>query len=128
MLNKKGFTLIEIIVTLAVLAVVGLILAINMNDLTGKQNSSACKRIADRVESAADIYINNNNIKNQLYNGDISSKDIFLSDLVNANLLDEKDLKNPKTKKKQNYSNALSGNYLSASRRASWNLTMKKKK
>lgn len=84
MKSKKGFTLIEIIVTIALLALIGTILCVNMVGLNKKQDAKEKNRQINVVKGAAEAYLE---VTRQ--NGCVS-----LSDLVADGYLSEKEAKN----------------------------------
>ena len=59
-MNKKGFTLVEVLLTLAILALLLLILVPNAFALIEKNNIKSCENLKKNIESSAKIYVNNN--------------------------------------------------------------------
>lgn len=59
-MNRKGFTLVEVIVVIAILAVLVLILVPNIFVMINKNNEKSCNSLIDNIESAAKIYVTNN--------------------------------------------------------------------
>lgn len=98
--NKKGYTIVEVLTALFIISIVGLILVLNINNLTSNRENKEYERVMDRIKSAADVYVNNDpNSKVKIYeNKEIIT--ITLDSLVNQGLLDEGSLINPKTEKK----------------------------
>lgn len=59
-MNKKGFTLVEVIVVIAITALLLLILVPNVFVMINKNNKKSCNSLVDNIESAAKIYVTNN--------------------------------------------------------------------
>lgn len=99
--NNKGFTIIEIISVLAILAVVGTVIVISLNRTFKKSNEDEYNNIVNKVTSAADIYVeNDSNIKNEL----ATSKGYVLievKDLIATGFLDREILNNSSIKDKK---------------------------
>lgn len=67
MKNKNGFTLIEIIISLVLLVAVGLLITTNLNKTFTKFNEDEYDNFVSKVNSATNIYLDNNSrIKNEL--------------------------------------------------------------
>jgi len=60
LVNKKGFTLIETIIVVAILALLMLVLVPNVISLIGKNNKESCKNLEKNIISATKIYVNMN--------------------------------------------------------------------
>ena len=58
-MNKKGFTLVEIIVSVALLALIGVIVGISLNSTIKKQQISSYEEYVEKVKSSALLYVNN---------------------------------------------------------------------
>lgn len=81
-MNKKGFTLIETILVVAILALLMLVLVPNVISLIGKNNKESCENLKDNIISSAKIYVNTNK-----YDLDFvcnTAKDIPLQTLVDS--------------------------------------------
>lgn len=88
-MNRKGFTLVEILIVLAILALLLLILVPNVFVLINKNNEKSCESLVNNIESATKIYVTNNK-----YDLDIKCYDennvndttlkITLNDLINS--------------------------------------------
>lgn len=98
-MNKKGFTLIETIMVIAILALLMLILVPNVISLINKNNIKSCHNLEDSIKNATKIYVTNN--KYQLgFSCDTTKeiKEIKIQDLIDSGdlkLTDNK-LVNPK--------------------------------
>lgn len=95
-MEKNGFTLIEIIVIISILALLTTIVVPNVQKIVSNSKDKACKSIVDSIEDAANSYT-------YLYSGivdnDILSNGYFeieLIDLQREGLL-KVDIKNPYT-------------------------------
>lgn len=97
--NKKGFTLVELLVTIILLGVIGAIVIYNMSNISTKTKESDYDTFIAKVKSAANVYSDTYpEAFNELY---ISRAYIYitLGDLVHSGLLDEDEV-NPYTKEK----------------------------
>ena len=95
-MNKKGFTLIETIMVIAILALLMLILVPNVISLINKNNIKSCHSLEDSIKNATKIYVTNN--KYQLGFSCGTEKEIKIQDLIDSGdlkLTDNK-LVNPK--------------------------------
>ncbi len=95
-MNKKGFTLIETIMVIAILALLMLILVPNVITLINKNNIKSCHSLEDSIKNAAKIYVTNN--KYQLGFSCDTTKEITIQTLVNSGdlKLTDNELVNPK--------------------------------
>ena len=98
-MNKKGFTLIEIIVSVGLLALIGVAVGISLNKTFKNQEKMNYQEYVDKVKSAALLYANNTTqIINEL-NSNASFKILRVEELINNGYIN-KSLENPKTKAK----------------------------
>lgn len=84
-MNKKGFTLIETIMVIAILALLMLILVPNVITLINKNNIKSCHNLEDSIKNATKIYVTNN--KYQLgFSCDTTKeiKEIKIQDLIDS--------------------------------------------
>lgn len=81
-MNRKGFTLVEIIMVIVILAILVLILAPNVFVLLNKNNEQSCNSLINNIESAAKIYVTNNKYK--LGFSCDSEKNITLQTLIDS--------------------------------------------
>ena len=85
-MNKKGFTLIEVIMVIAIIAILSLILIPNVMILIDKNKKRTCEKMIDNIESAAKMYVNQN--KYELgFDCSGTPKEITLKTLVDAGYL-----------------------------------------
>ena len=88
-MNRKGFTLIETIMVVAIIAILSLILVPNVMMLIDENKNKSCKNLLNSIESSASIYVSNNK-----YSLDLSSGSTFVS---LDTLISSGDLKGPIT-------------------------------
>lgn len=81
-MNKKGFTLIETIMVIAILALLMLILVPNVITLINKNNIKSCQNLEASIKNAAKVYITNN--KYQLGFSCDTAKEIAIQTLVDS--------------------------------------------
>ena len=95
-MNKKGFTLIETVMVIAILALLMLILVPNVISLINKNNIKSCQNLEASIKNATKVYVTNN--KYQLGFSCGTEKEIKIQDLIDSGdlkLTDNK-LVNPK--------------------------------
>ena len=98
MRNKKGFTLVEILVSIGLLALIGTVIGISLNKAFKDNNKNNYDEFVEKVKSAAMLYVNNTvDIINDL--NDFSFKIITIGDLVDNGYLND-NLVNPDTNEK----------------------------
>lgn len=93
-MNKKGFTLIEVIMVIAIIAILSIILAPNVMVLINKNNERSCEKLIDNIKSAAKMYVNQNKYELGFDCDDNKTKGITLETLVDAGYLTGDILKN----------------------------------
>lgn len=81
-MNKKGFTLIETIMVIAILALLMLILVPNVIVLINKNNIKSCHNLEDSIINATKMYVTNN--KYELGFSCNDTKSLKIQDLVNS--------------------------------------------
>lgn len=59
-MNRKGFTLVEVLIVIAIVAVLLLVLVPNVFVMIDKNNVKSCNNLIKNIESAAKIYVNEN--------------------------------------------------------------------
>lgn len=107
-MNRKGFTLIEVIMVIVIMALLVLILVPNIFVLVNKNNDSSCNSLIDNIESAAKIYVTNN--KYDLgFNCDVS-KEITFQTLIDSGDLTG-NIINPITEEQVSLDNTVSVTY-----------------
>ena len=61
-MNKKGFTLIEIIITVTILVSLGLVITLGINKMFDKSSEESYEAFESKIISSADLYLANNQI------------------------------------------------------------------
>ena len=100
-MNKKGFTLIEAIVSLALLSLIGVAVGISLNKIFKNQEVKNYDEYVEKVKSSVLLYVNNTvELINKL-NNNYSYTVVKVKDLVDNGYIN-KNLTNPETKEKIN--------------------------
>lgn len=97
-MNRKGFTLIELIVTIALLAVVSIISFVSITGIINDSKEKNCNNLVKSIKSATKDYISDNRYTDELYMPDGSIKTVFntsnISKYLNGDLVNPYDNKN----------------------------------
>ena len=88
-MNKKGFTLIEVIVVIVIIVILSLILIPNVMLFINKNDINSCEKLITNIESSAKIYVSENKY-NLGFDCSNVAKEISLKTLV-----EEGDLSSP---------------------------------
>ena len=98
MKNKKGFTLVEILVSIGLLALLGSVIAISLNRVFKDNNEKHYNEYVEKIKSSAMLFVNNTvDIINDL--NDNSFKIITIGDLIDNGYVNDT-LVNPSTDEK----------------------------
>lgn len=99
-MNRKGFTLVELLMVIILLAIIGIIIIPNMNNIINKSKNRSCESLKKNIISATKIYVNENkyDLGFSCTSSNNSYKDITLEVLINAGKINSP-ITNPKTKK-----------------------------
>lgn len=96
-MNRKGFTLIELIVTIALLAVVSIISFVSITNIINDSKEKNCNNLVKSIKSATKDYISDNRYTDELYTPDGSIKKVFntsnISKYLNGDLVNPYDNK-----------------------------------
>ena len=94
-MNKKGFTLVEILVSIGLLALLGSVIAISLNRIFKNNNIKNYNEYVEKIKSSAMLYVNNTvDIINDL--NDSSFKIITIGNLIDNGYLKD-NIINPNT-------------------------------
>jgi len=98
-MKKNGFTLVELIVSIGLLALIGVTIGVSLNRSIKKQNEITYEEYVAKVKSAANMYASNNSdIINSLYTDKgyviLTARELIEEGLISKNLI------NPVTKEK----------------------------
>lgn len=91
-MNRKGFTLVEVIVVIAILAVLLLILVPNVFVLLEKNNTKSCENLKKNIESSAKMYVTNNKYNLNIKCFDANNSDSTTLEIKFQTLIDSGDL------------------------------------
>lgn len=91
-INKKGFTLIETLMVIALIGIISLILVPNVIFLINKNKKESCENLKKNIISATKIYVNEN--KYDLKFTCDNTKEIPISTLIDFGKISG-DIKNP---------------------------------
>ena len=98
-MNKKGFTLIEVIVSVGLLALIGVAVGISLNKTFKNQEKMNYEEYVDKVKSSALLYANNTTEVINALNSNVSFKVLKVEELINNGYISES-LENPETDRK----------------------------
>lgn len=95
-INKKGFTLIETLMVIALIGIISLILVPNVIFLINKNKKESCENLKKNIISATKIYVNENKYDNKYDLGFTCDNtiEIPISTLIEVGKLSS-DIKNP---------------------------------
>ena len=84
-MNKKGFSLVELLAVIVILAIIGGIAAVSYTSLIDRTETKSYKNYEQSMKSSATMYIIDNGYKNR----------IMLNELIDSNKIDK--FNNPKS-------------------------------
>lgn len=112
MKNKKGFTIIEILITVGIIALVTVIGFVTFTTIIKNVEEKEYKRLANEFETAAEVWLTEqtekdptSELEKKLYNNPGTFENVTLKQLADSGLIEEQ-IENPKTNKKFNYTEA----------------------
>lgn len=95
MKNNKGFTLIELIATIGIMILIGLVIVNNMTGVLSKQHDEEYKSFKKELEDGACIYVETKWDSSKRSNCKASNNcTVSIDELIKAGFIDE-NLKNP---------------------------------
>ena len=87
-MNRKGFTLIELIVTIALLAVIAVISFVSISKVLEQGKVNDCNSLVGNIKTATNEYISDNRYNREFVNTVIDDKVIITADtLINGSYL-----------------------------------------
>ena len=92
-MNRKGFTLIELIVTIALLAVVSIISFVSITNIINDSKEKNCNNLVKSIKSATKDYISDNRY-NDVFVSNVTDDTYYMSAKI---LTDENYLSSPIT-------------------------------
>jgi len=119
---KKGFTLVELIITIGLITILGAVIVANMSSTFTNQQEKQFEEFKNTLEKAACTYIElsaASSIKSSCKSS--GSCTISLSKLLTEGLIEEKDLLNPKTEEKVPSSKVVSISYSGGKKTCTYN-------
>lgn len=86
-MNKKGFTLVELMATIGLLAIMSLVIGVNITSIlkSTKRNEEDFNK--EQIEKAACVYYSSEELNSNQNSNE--SKEISVKDLIDSGLLDE---------------------------------------
>lgn len=111
-MNNKGFTLIELIITIALIAAISVTVGLSMSGLLERENQKQVDEYRETIEKAACLYAVTHDVES-----------VSLQTLIDEGLL-RKDLENPESKMEiTNYRNhAVEINMIDGERKCFYNI------
>jgi prepilin-type N-terminal cleavage/methylation domain-containing protein len=97
MMENKGFTLIELIVTITILVIVGLVISSNITGLFSEQEDKEYEEFKDKITSAACMYVEtawDSTTRSECKRNNNCT--VHINELIARGYIDE-DLKDPST-------------------------------
>lgn len=88
-MNKKGFTLVELMATIGLLAIMSLVIGVNITSILKSTKQNEEKFNKEQIEKAACVYYSSEGLNQELNQNPSGSKDITVEKLIKSGLLDE---------------------------------------
>ena len=93
-MNKKGFTMVELLVVIALIAIMAVLLTINMTGVLSEQRGTSFKTLKGQMESAACAYIDlRNQYKHNPMGGTVTLNTLITSGLIDGEVIDPRNNK-----------------------------------
>ncbi len=88
-MNNKGFTLVELIVTIGIMALVGVVIAANMTGMFAKEEDNSVEAFKKQLEDAACILSERATYRNLCQSGcTINASELISNGLIDENIKD----------------------------------------
>lgn len=98
-MNNNGFTLAELIVTIAIMALIGIVISTNMLGLFSSEEDKEYVAFVSKIEESACMYVETVFTESQRSDCRVNSCTISIEQLIQKGYISE-DLKDPLTKNK----------------------------
>lgn len=124
--NKKGFTIIELIMVIVIISILSLVLVPNIITFNNKNKIKSCESLEKNIISAAKIYVTNNKYDLGFdCNGEAKTeaKTILLQTLVDSGDLSSP-ITNPMTKDKIDLNKTITVTYDCTNKTFTYNFTL----
>ena len=108
-MNRRGFTLVEVIIVIVIIVLLSLILIPNIMLFKSKNDKDMCNKLINNIESATKMYVNENKYESDFVCNE--TKEISLSTLIDSgkisspviNPIDNNDISNSDVKVEVKY-------------------------
>ena len=124
--NKKGFTIIELIMVIVIISILSLVLVPNIITFNNKNKIKSCESLEKNIISVAKIYVTNNKYDLGFdCSGNIEETNIYiqLKTLVNSGDLSSP-ITNPMTKDKIDLNKTITVTYDCTNKTFTYNFTL----
>ena len=126
-MNRKGFTLVEVLIAIAIVAILLLVLVPNVFVMIDKNNEKSCNNLVNNIESSTKIYVTNNKYDLEFgCNSPNNKKNITLQTLINSGDLETDStgkIKNPINDKEIPFTTVVEVTYNCNTREFSYKVT-----
>ena len=93
-MNKKGFTLVELLASLAIMSIIATVLTLNITGIFKKKEQALNENRQNLIITAANVYLELNQNTNLNENCKLKGCTISVSTLIKEGLLNEEDVNN----------------------------------
>lgn len=88
-MNNKGFTLVELIATIALLSIIAVISFVSINEVIDQSKVSDCENIVRNINSAVKEYVSDNRYSFNNYNSfNITANDLIVGEYLSSSVTD----------------------------------------
>ena len=120
--NKKGFTIIELIMVIVIISILSLVLVPNIITFNNKNKIKSCESLEKNIISTAKIYVTNNKY-DLCFDCSGEAKTILLQTLVDSGDLSSP-ITNPMTKDKIDLNKTITVTYDCTNKTFTYNFTL----